>query len=714
MGSAFPRLVSLFALSAALFAGAAPDAAPRREAPASGTTRLLVVSSEGGQSHTAEVRTDLFVIAVDEKDEVVETFEGRLDVACSDAKARLPKRIEFKAHDRGVRRMRAVFSSFGKHAVTVSSPDVQGTGTFWVWPNPMEGARPKRLGDVDGDGRITGADVALVRDFRSGKVNFNPVQYLAADFNRDGVPTEEDVALITQAIGTKPADREPPEIEFQEPCEERLGRSAFKIRLKYGDEDSGVDSESLIVFSERRLDALTVGPSTNIVTARSPYVDIGADRATIDMPERAMMIGRNTLAAAILDRAGNIGFAKVRFNVPGIQIVHAENPTIGRPTLFVATYRLDDEEEEGARDVSWRVVKGAGDFSNARVYPRARVATVNLFATELTGVDVPLVVVGAAVSERGKVVAEDESLTVYETDDDKPHVTRTEGGLGVPGHPERVFILAEPGPKNTITSVEGSKDGVRVLKAPRGGEGVKPTSVGGAGDRVTVGFEVPRDAPEGFYIFWLPVAIGWTDEGGQRQPPIIAGVVIPLYVFTYGSRNEPAAWIRENLQKIRDWIAWMEQSLKAEDRKLAAELKEVLQKAEAVASKDVSFVRTSDIAEQAPSPKGNKVTAGRTIPTVKNGLYTTEIQLTVWAFQSEKEKLKAILHELRHAANYQEVNEEVKKQRKATGNGALSAKDVDKDGDGVFGDKDKHPDRPDDSELDAEAFGEKFGNAMDP
>lgn len=81
-----------------------------------------------------------------------------------------------------------------------SDKDFQYQIVLMKLPTLVEGVDYK-LGDVDGDGRITQADADLALSYYVGTTSFTEKQFKAADYNRDGKITPADATKIQQHIG---------------------------------------------------------------------------------------------------------------------------------------------------------------------------------------------------------------------------------------------------------------------------------------------------------------------------------------------------------------------------------------------------------------------------------------------------------------------------------------------------------------------------------
>lgn len=677
-----------------------------------GAATSFVVTSDGGNSLTAGVKQDLLILAVDSKNQVDVDFEGTVKLESSDVTMELPAEIEFTKLDQGVRRVGPVsFGSLGEQSVTAQSDGAKGVGTFVIKRNPLSGPTPKRLGDLNGDSSITQEDVDLMSAFLSGVQSFNPIQLLAADMDRDGEIDEKDKKRIQKSIGDAlPKDATPPQIEIKEPTGELVDRLTADIRVTYSDAGSGVLEDSLVIFSERGLSGgVLVGPGSNMVSRLSFATEVRAEETHIDLPSSAFPVGHNTLRAAILDKKGNIGVATEAFVATGVEIVRQEGETIGEPLLLIGVH-----EPELAIQASWETLRGEGEFTNEIVHLKAQVLTANLTVSTPVMIDAAFAVASLAAVANGTQLGRDEKTVVVHADPDKPFVGGTTAHFGNPGDPTRIgkiFVFRPEGAE--ITGIDIDVNAIKEDSVPRGGAGKvtisRPSRPRGQ-DEIEIRVDIAADAPEGLYVFAIPVAIGWKDKDGRQQEAVVATVALGVYVFVKGSAADPAVMIEANLKKIEEFIKKLEKGSE-EDKKNAKELKDVLDKAKTVAIKEMFGTKVEFVGlASTVITEGTKVSLGKTSPSVTSeGLYQTLITLGPGAFRSEKDKVETMIHEFRHAANFAEVNEDAKKQKK-------SVKDLDPDGDGVTGENDPNPDKrpPDDSEEGARKFGEKFSKLMFP
>jgi hypothetical protein len=67
-----------------------------------------------------------------------------------------------------------------------------------------------RLGDLDGDGRVTVLDLVLLDNYLAGQSSLTPDQQLAADLNQDGVVNQSDAELLANVVLGQ-APQPPPE-----------------------------------------------------------------------------------------------------------------------------------------------------------------------------------------------------------------------------------------------------------------------------------------------------------------------------------------------------------------------------------------------------------------------------------------------------------------------------------------------------------------------
>ena len=64
-----------------------------------------------------------------------------------------------------------------------------------------EGSEPYHYGDVNGDGTITAVDALLCANYTLDLMDFQPVEFLAADIDGSGSINVFDVLLIADLIG---------------------------------------------------------------------------------------------------------------------------------------------------------------------------------------------------------------------------------------------------------------------------------------------------------------------------------------------------------------------------------------------------------------------------------------------------------------------------------------------------------------------------------
>ncbi|MBI2899061.1 MAG: hypothetical protein HYY17_02685 [Planctomycetes bacterium] len=701
---------------AADLAGNSTSQTFRFSASAGGAMTRIVVTSSAGLAVTASSRFDLILVAVNESNAVAGAFTGTVQLSASDLGANFPAVAVFAPEDAGVIAIRdASFATPGEQSVAAISPAASGIGRFYVQPNPMDGPRPKRLGDLDGDGQIAQSDVDLLTTFLQSTAAFNPVQELAADMNRDGLVNNLDLAAIAGAAGSVLADAEPPAIQFESPSSESVDREDVQIRVAYSDSGSGVDTASLIVFSERHLSSeLAIGPGMDVVRRRPWLAEIAGDRAVIDLPPRSVSIGPNAFGAAILDTAGNIGFAKAQFIASGIEYVHQEGRTAGHQTLLIASFRADQSENVAA---SWTLVDGEGSLTNEGVDVGTRTAMVNLLPGQLGGVDVPRAVVRVELSATGSIFAADEGIVRREPNNGRPGPKQVTGGFAAPGETPVATIELSPG-YGTITGSKANKGDITQNNAPEGGKVVQPVSVSvtSGGERISIRFTVPANAPEGWYWFRVPISIEWRDSGRNERAPISLDIPVSIYITRDGGALSPSKLIDDNLAKIEKWIQQNENGPDNEKAKLAIQLKQVLDKVKA--ARDPEFPLFTTTSDTALATEGDKVSthSGKTKHPMKDGLNLVTMRLSPQAFRDEKTKLRTMLHELRHALYYVEVNEEVEKLRGNTTDEEkkkkITAKSLDGDEDGILDKADKDPGTFDDSEKGAHEFEEKYAKAM--
>lgn len=693
----------------------------------------------GPRELLAGQKFDLLVIALRRDGRIARSARGAVILTVDSSRAPFADVEELDPQDGGV----VVFEDIvlptpGKHTITVASVvegrRIEKSVQWFVSSDKSRGPFPKRFGDLDGDGDVDFEDAGLLEGFLSRRNRLSELQRFAADLNKDRLINGEDLELLVRLQSSlMPEDHDPPTIQFISPAGGLRHPKGFElpVQVSFNDVNSGVDTSSLLVFSNRVVRFGSVTNSANFLDKGFLKIEQdSAARGTI--PAGALHLGSHVFTAAVADRAGNIGIAQAEFTVEGVDILEARQSARGQATVAVAEVNT----EAPPLEILWRVTEGRATLIN----PRERI--LELVPEEFVGVDVggifleviachtadqqlAQILNGAAVRQaletagltlrdvitgtqagldpalvelirRGLICSTDVAFLALSQDVTKPHSP----GVSVP--------TPKPGEKATFSATVINPDPNRftvsslqfVFQVAERPEGVEITDVvpekttPSADDLKMQRFVIKATIPfpkEGFYTLKFDYVIKFADKttGGDVTLFLERQWVLPV------GRDEDANGNPDIFDaKMK---ANFDAKKAAEQETGNEELKKADEDLASIGGKPLFVVsRRLDTAEgfdAASRVRENK--------DPKTGKFMPQIEMGGVGFLDEEKKVATMLHEIRHASLMKRINDAID---------AGELDEVDPDGDGIPSDQDKNPKeaKSGDGEEDANGFAAKF------